>query len=104
MTLSELYNLLLGTGLPVAYSHFATAKQPPFITYKRSSTDNTFADNKVYEKNDNVIVQLYTPSKDITKEQTLEALFDSNDITYQVVSDDYIDSENMNEVIYEITI
>lgn len=96
--------LLEQLNIPVAYDHFNTDTEPPCLTFRRDSTSNFGADNKVYKKIDNYIVQLYTDYKEPALEEQLEDLFDANDIFYDVVSEDYIDTENMYEVIYEVTL
>lgn len=90
--------------IPVAYSHFNTTITPPVVVYRRSSSDNFSADNKVYQKNNNYYVELYTQYKDTELEQKLEDLFDNAEIFYEVESEDYIDSEKMYEVIYTINV
>lgn len=102
--MKELKELLEQLNIPVAYSHFNTATNPPFITYRRASSSNFGADNKVYKKINNFYVELYTEYKDLELEQGLEDLFDSKDIFYDVESEDYIDTEQMYQVIYAITI
>ena len=102
--MQELKTLLDQLNIPVAYSHFNTATEPPFIAYYRQSTSNFGADNKVYYKINNYIVELYTPYKDVDLENELENLFDGNNIFYNVTSEDYIDTEQMYQVIYEITL
>lgn len=89
-------------GVPVAYSHFNTATTPPVVTYRRDSTNNFGADGKVYKKINNYYVELYTSKKDPELEQRLEDIFDNYEIFYNVESEDYIDSEQMYEIIYRI--
>lgn len=45
--MSSLKTLLDTLKIPVAYDHFNTATNPPFIAYRRYSTSNFGADNKV---------------------------------------------------------
>ncbi|PEL13788.1 hypothetical protein [Bacillus sp. AFS017336] len=106
MTLAELHSLLEVTGLPVAYSHFTATKSnpvtvPPFICYLETDTDNFFADNKVYQKAINVLIELYTKKKDSTTELIIEQLLDDNEIPY-LSSSRYIESENIFQKTYEV--
>jgi len=103
MTQAELYNLLKSTGLPVAYNHFKTAPSLPYIDYLFTYSDNFGADNKVYSKISNYLIELYSEKKDLESEQLLENVFDENDIYYDK-SETYIESEEMYQVIYEIQI
>jgi hypothetical protein len=102
--MQELKTILEQLNIPVAYNHFNTETEPPCVTFRRDSTSNFGADNKVYKKINNYVVQLYTDLKNPTLETQLENLFDANNIFYDVTSEDYIDTENMYEVIYEVTI
>lgn len=102
--MQELKTILEQCHLPVAYSHFNTATYPPFITYRRDSTSNFGADNKVYKKINNYIVELYTEYKEPMYEEMLEKVFDDNNIFYDVTSEDYIDTEQMYQIVYEVTL
>lgn len=102
--MNELYELLKQLNIPVAYHHFVNATTPPYITYYRSETNNFYADNKVYKKIDTYRVELYTPQKDISLELQLEQLFDSNEIPFEIEAENYIESEKVYQVIYEINI
>jgi hypothetical protein len=101
MNLAELNQLLRQTGYPVAYSHFNSAKEVPFITYLEAFSSNQFADNKVHKKVKNVQVELYTDYKDLTAESTLENILDANEIPYET-TETFIESEQLFQKIYEI--
>ncbi|QKE71876.1 hypothetical protein HPK19_03240 [Arthrobacter citreus] len=106
MTLIELHSLLEATGLPVAYSHFTATSSnpvpvPPFICYLETDTENFFADNKVYQKAINVLIELYTKKKDSTTELLIEQLLDDNEIPYLTTSN-YIESEKIFQKTYEV--
>lgn len=89
--------------IPVAYDHFNTATQPPFIVYRRYSQSNFGADNKVYKVINNYYVYLVTQYKDIELEDKLQQLFDENEIYFNAISEDYISEENTYQIIYDIT-
>lgn len=89
--------------IPVAYDHFNTATQPPFIVYRRYSQNNFGADNKVYKVINNYYVYLVTQYKDIELEDKLQQLFDENEIYFNAISEDYISEENTYQIIYDIT-
>ena len=90
--------------IPIAYHHFVKPTSPPFITYFRISSNNFTADDKVYKKVNTYRIELYTKQKDIVTENLLENIFDENEIIYEIVSESYIDSEKIYQVIYEIQI
>jgi len=98
---ATLFNLLKSTGLPVAYHHFASPPSPPYIVYLFSHSSNFGADNRVYSKQFNYQVELYTTEKDPVSEKLIEDLFDEHDI-YWEKSETYIESEGLYQVLYEI--
>lgn len=100
--MQDLKTILDELEIPVAYSHFNTATTPPVAVYRRDSSSNFGADGVVYKKINNYIVELYTAYKDTEMEQKLEAIFDKYEIFYNVDSEDYIDTEQMYQIIYRI--
>ena len=96
-----LFNLLKSTGLPVAYHHFTSPPEPPYIVYLFAYSSNFGADNKVHGKVNNYQVELYTTIKDPASEKLIEDLFDANDI-YWEKTETYIESEDLYQVLYEI--
>jgi len=96
-----LFTLLKTTGLPVAYHHFVEPPTLPYIVYLFSYSSNFGADNKVYAKNPNYQVELYTKIKDPASEKLVEDLFDANDI-YWEKSETFINSEGLYQILYEI--
>jgi hypothetical protein len=100
--MQDLKTILEQMDIPVAYDHFNTSTNPPFIAYRRDSTSNFGADNVVYKKINNYYVELYTEFKSPALEEQLESLFNINNIFYNVESEDYIDTEQMYQVIYRI--
>jgi len=100
--MEELKKILEQLNCPIAYDHFNGPTTSPYIIYRRFSTSNFGADNKVYKKINNIYVGLYTSKKDIELENALEELFDENNIFYNVESEEYIDSEDVYEIIYKV--
>lgn len=108
MTLTELYTMLTGiTGFAdkVAYRAFPMGSAPalPFITYYVQNSDNFMADGKVYLQKNLVSVELYTNNKDTASEALVEAKFDEYCIPWQKY-EEYIESEHMYQIAYDITI
>lgn len=105
MTLSDLVKILKATGYPVVYSHFTVTENnpipaPPYIAYLFTYSTNMYADNKVYQKVNNIQIELYTNKKDLTAEARLEEMLDANEIIYET-SETFIESENLFQKIYE---
>ena len=100
--MQNLKQILEQLNIPVAYDHFNTATNPPFIAFRRYSQSNFGADNVVYKKINNYYVELYTEFKDADIEEQLEQVLTDAGIFYNVESEAYIDTEKMYEVIYNI--
>jgi hypothetical protein len=98
---ATLFTLLKSTGLPVAYHHFKTPPEPPYIVYLFAYSSNFGADNKVHKEIPNYQVELYTTKKDPVSEKLIEDLFDEHDI-YWEKTETYIEGEGLFQVLYEI--
>lgn len=101
-TLNEIKTILSAADLPIAYHHFAEGESPdpPFIIYLSPGSHNFSADGKVYQKIDQLDIELYTEKKDPGVEQLLESILDSSGFFYDK-EETYIDSEKLYEVLYE---
>lgn len=99
--MDKLLEMMRATGIPFAYDHFAEgeAPEPPFICYLLPSSDNFAADGTVYFKTNEVHIELYTDTKDLSVEQQLEAVLDERGIFYDK-SETWIESEKLYEVLY----
>ena len=98
MTVEELYSLLEGAGMPVAYSAFPGPKEPPFITYEFVADNDVIADSRNYVSVARWRVELYTDKKDIESEQAVEAAL--ADFVY-TKAEYWIDEEKMYQIVYE---
>lgn len=89
----------------VAYRAFPEGNAPalPFICYIATSTDNFSADNHVYLERQEVDIELYSKYKDIASESLIENKLNENLIFWNKY-DEYIEDENVYEVVYTITI
>lgn len=102
--MEELLTIIKETGIPFAYDHFAEGESPdpPFICYLLPGSDNFSADGRVYFKINEVRIELYTDSKDLSVEQKLEDVLDAHEVFYNK-SETWIDSEKLYEVLYQFT-
>lgn len=98
---ATLFQLLKTTGLPVAYHHFTSPPNPPYIVYLFSYNSNFGADNKVYDAQKNFQVELYAKAKDLASEKLIEDALNGADV-YWEKTEMYIDSEGLYQVLYEI--
>lgn len=105
MTFEETESMIEETGLPVAYDHFAEGESPdpPFICFLFPGSDNLFADNTVFQKIDELNVELYTDRKDPDMETRIEDILNSHELPFEK-SEVWIADERMYEVLYQTQI
>lgn len=99
--MDKLLEIIKAMGIPFAYDHFAEGEtvDPPFICYLLPESDNFAADGRVYFKANEVHIELYTDTKDLSVEQQVEAVLDEHGIYYDR-SEVWIESEKLYEVLY----
>ena len=92
---------LKATGYPVAYRAFKNAQDMPFICWRIVYSNNFIADGIVYKEIDHVQIELYTASKNPDAERNVQ-----NALAGYVwqKSEEFIESENAYQVIYEIEV
>lgn len=105
MTLTEIYNMVVQVGVPVAYYQFSddTAKPPPFICYYYPNDDDFSADNINYTRINQLVIELYTDNKDFALESQLETVLIQHDM-YFGKTETYIDDERMYMVTYTMEV
>jgi hypothetical protein len=102
--MDEIVEILKEIGMPYAYSHFAEGESPdpPFICYLLPSSDNFAADGVVYQKIDEVHIELYTDRKDLSVEDKVTAVLDRHGIFYDQ-TETWIASEKLYEVMFSFS-
>lgn len=100
MNLTDLKQILDTVGHPVAYSHFKEPPVLPYIAYLVSDSPNFTADDKVYQKIDNVQIELYSSKKDLQAEAKLEQVLLDNEIPWES-TETFIESEQLFQKTYE---
>ena len=105
MTLTEICNMVVQVGVPVAYYQFsdATAKEPPFICYYYPNDDDFSADNINYACINQLVIELYTDNKDFALESQLETVLIQHDM-YFSKTETHIDDEKMYMVTYTMEV
>ena len=100
--MDKLIAIMNEIGIPFAYDHFAEGESPdpPFICYLLPGSDNFAADGKAYYKINEVNIELYTDTKDLSAEEQVEAVLDEHGIFYEK-SETWIDSDKLYEVLYQ---
>ena len=101
----SLYELLKSLNIPVAYDHFVLSDaeriEPPFILYRNADSAQFKADDQVYFKTKQYLIDLVTDYKDIDLENMLEEVFAGNHIPWEK-TEVYIDSERVYQGTYYI--
>lgn len=103
MTLADLKRILDETGYPVTYSHFDTPPSTPYICYLCAQSSNFFADGEVYQEIENVSIELYTSKKDLAAEGKVKDTLKKYGLPYET-SEVFIESENLFQKIYEVSL
>ena len=103
--MEELVSIIQEMNIPFAYDHFAEGEspEPPFICYLLPGSDNFAADGRVYYKMNEVRIEVYTDSKDLSVEKSVEDVLDEAGIFYNK-SEVWIQSEKLYEVLYSFEI
>lgn len=104
MTLDNLKIELEKMNIPVAYSHFVSETNPPYLVYYVDGSDNTFADNTVYYENLNATIELYSTKKDLNLENKLKDILNANEIPYEITTETYINTEKIYQIVFEISL
>ena len=100
MTLQETYARLQTLGIPVAYRVFKSAQEPQFLVYYLDNSRKHGADSLNLISDDNIIIELYTDSKNIALEKQIESLF--SDVELSKI-ESWIEDENLLMIAYEFT-
>ncbi|MBS4750323.1 hypothetical protein KG091_04450 [Carnobacteriaceae bacterium zg-ZUI78] len=105
MTLQDVYQALMSLKLPIAYYSFLEGQAPdvPYIIYYNPEDTVLKADNTNYIKHKRIIVEVYTPQKDIELENQIETLFDELSFIY-TKQETYLQSERMYMLAYDFFI
>lgn len=98
---TALKTLLETTGLPVAYHSYKKPPPLPYIVYLLTNTENFGADDRVYARESNYLIELYTEKKDPAVEKLLEDVLDNSNIFWDK-TETFIQSEGFFQVAYFI--
>lgn len=103
MRIEQLKNILKAVGLPLAYRVFKTPQTGDFITFVEEKSNNFAADGIAYGSFSEFSVRLCTRQKNPQAELALEAALTAAGIYFEKL-EDYIDSENIYQITYEIEV
>ena len=105
MSSDQIKDMLSEVELPYEYDHFTTHNwiEPPFLVWRIPESDNFSADGIAYVKIDVLNIELYSDTKDWDNEKKIEDVLEKYGISYQKTGE-YLDSEKMYEVLYEMEV
>lgn len=103
MTLAELKTLLATSKLPVAFDHFKTAQNLPYLVYIVADNDSFSADNGTFYIHPLIQLELYTENKNESTEATIESILDSVPFFYEK-AEGYLTDEQMYMVTYNFVL
>ena len=86
-----------------AYSVFKTGKRSRFILFYYENSDDLYADGKNYQGIDNLVIEYYSPTKEIDNEKTIQTMLNASGLSYSKTSA-YINSEALNLTTYTMEV
>lgn len=103
MTLEELSNRLVSTGLPTTYRAWPENAAPslPWICYLVSYSNNFAADGQVYFPINHIQIELYTKLKDPEAESKVETALHT---LFWEKTETYLESQKCFKILYEIEV
>ena len=103
MTEKELYDVLEGTGLKVAYHHFDDEPPPPYLLYYFTNSDNVVADDDIYCEKSNYVIEVYTREHAPEITASVDKALRTAGISYSK-EETYLSDEKVYETNYDIEI
>ena len=105
MTTQEVAAMIAEFGIPSAYYQFPdnTEQATPFVCFFYSGDNDMKADDSNYRKIEHLNIELYTDNKDFALEQTVENVLRSHGMVWDR-GEEWIESERMLEVVYEMDV
>lgn len=96
MTLTEVAEMVESIGLPYAYFEFPddTPREPPFICYLYTDSDDMYADDQNYQDIRALVIELYTKQKDFAQEDAVRQVLNNHNLPFSQASD-YISDERV---------
>lgn len=94
--------VLVGTGLPCAYHHFAKPVTPPFLVYLGNGQDTFGADNTWTYTNNRYQVEYYFTEKNEENERAIEEALLLGGFNYEKSEDTFIDDEGLYVIYYYV--
>ena len=103
MTLTEIAEMVEDIGLEWRYSHFSQTPNPPYVVYYFPAENDVYADGSNYVNKRQLFIELYTKTKDITSEGTVEAKLREAGLTWYKQTD-FLSDEELYQTTYEMEV
>lgn len=105
MSRERIEEMLAETGVPFSYHHFIqeNAVDPPFLVWLNDESANFYADGVVYAVINGIDIELYTDEKNTELEEKIEDIFKKYNVSWEK-EEEYIESEQMYEVLYQMEV
>ena len=97
-----IYQVLQGTGLPCAYSHFKSKKSPPYIVYIGNGQEVMSADDTYIWTNNQYQIEYYFETKNEANEAAIESALLSAGFQYVKSEDAYLEDQNLFVIYYMV--
>lgn len=82
-----------------AYSAFKGGKRNRFLIFFYGDSDDLFADNENYQSIETLVIEFYSPNKDIKAERKIQQILNAHEITYDKTTT-FISDEHINMTTY----
>lgn len=92
--------LLRGTGLPCAYSHFRKKTEPPFLVYLQNGQNQFSADDTRHYYRNTYQIEYYFEKKDPAAEAAIEEALLAGGYRFTRSEDIYLDEEDVFVIYY----
>ncbi|MBQ9521671.1 MAG: hypothetical protein IJR72_03770 [Oscillospiraceae bacterium] len=105
MTTREVTEMIASIGLPYAYYQFPenTAQAPPVICFYYPKSRNFHADDEVYTRAEELIIELYTPEKRFDLEAKVEEALNAYGLTWRR-EENFLKSEHLIVEVYRTVV
>lgn len=103
MTLKEVASLVASIGYPSRYSHFSETPNPPYVVYYYPSETDPYADNSNYINKRQFFVEVFTKTKDVSVEASVEAVLKSAGLSWYKQTD-FLNDEKLYQTTYEMEV
>ena len=103
MTYTEVNSLMneLATTLKCDYANsaFKSGKRSRFLIFYYENSDDLYADGKNYQGIESLVIEFYSPTKEIESEKTINSILNAYDLAFSK-TDAYINSEALHLTTY----